>query len=181
MRGTKVIQALAGLAGLGICGAAHAIEWYFREPGSKLSADIDWLHQLVMWLIIAIFKRLLNVSEQFLYTVDEWLRFRKGESRLAFYLKMYAGVVWFFVTYIFRIVINLMVEPTINPIKHFPVVTVAAKLLLPFAEVLRVQISHATSPFIGVVLANLLALSLIFFIPGLAGFLVWELKENWRL
>ena len=55
MRGTKVIQAVAGLAGLGICGSARAIEWYFREPGSKLSADIDWLHQMVMWLILAIF------------------------------------------------------------------------------------------------------------------------------
>ncbi len=55
MRGTKVIQALAGLAGLGICGSAHALEWYFQEPGSRLASDIDWLHQLVMWLIIAIF------------------------------------------------------------------------------------------------------------------------------
>jgi len=55
MRGTKVIQALAGLAGLGICGSARALEWYFREPGSRLASDIDWLHQLVMWLIIAIF------------------------------------------------------------------------------------------------------------------------------
>jgi len=55
MQGTKVIQALAGLAGLGICGSAHALAWYFQAPGSKLAADIDWLHQLVMWLIIAIF------------------------------------------------------------------------------------------------------------------------------
>jgi cytochrome c oxidase subunit II len=55
MRGTKVIQALAGLAGLGICGSARALEWYFREPGSRLASDIDWLHQLVMWLIIVIF------------------------------------------------------------------------------------------------------------------------------
>jgi len=55
MRGTKVIQALAGLAGLGICGSARAIEWYFREPGSRLASDIDWLHQMVMWLIIVIF------------------------------------------------------------------------------------------------------------------------------
>ena len=55
MRGTKVIQALAGLAGLGICGSAHALEWYFQEPGSRLASDIDWLHQLVMWLIIVIF------------------------------------------------------------------------------------------------------------------------------
>jgi cytochrome c oxidase subunit 2 len=55
MRGTKVIQALAGLGGLGICGSAHALAWYFQEPGSRLASDIDWLHQMVMWLIIAIF------------------------------------------------------------------------------------------------------------------------------
>jgi cytochrome c oxidase subunit 2 len=55
MRGTKVIQALAGLAGLGICGSAHALAWYFQEPGSRLASDIDWLHQMVMWLIIVIF------------------------------------------------------------------------------------------------------------------------------
>src|SRR5689334_20612913 len=55
MRGTKVIQALAGLAGLAICASAHAIEWYFREPASKLAADIDTLHQIVMWLIVCIF------------------------------------------------------------------------------------------------------------------------------
>jgi cytochrome c oxidase subunit 2 len=59
MRGTKVISALAGLAGLALgltfCGAAQAVEWYFQPPGSKLAADIDMLHQVVMWLIIAIF------------------------------------------------------------------------------------------------------------------------------
>jgi len=55
MRGTKVIQALAGLAGLAICGSAQALAWYFQAPGSRLASDIDWLHQLVMWLIIAIF------------------------------------------------------------------------------------------------------------------------------
>jgi cytochrome c oxidase subunit 2 len=59
MQGTKVISALAGLAGLALglsfCGAAQAVEWYFHPPASKLAADIDMLHQVVMWLIIAIF------------------------------------------------------------------------------------------------------------------------------
>jgi len=55
MQGTKVIQALAGLTGVVMCGSAHALAWYFQAPGSKLAADIDWLHQLVMWLIITIF------------------------------------------------------------------------------------------------------------------------------
>ena len=55
MRVTKVISALAGLAGLAASGVAHAVAWYFQSPASKMAADIDWLHQVVMWLIIAIF------------------------------------------------------------------------------------------------------------------------------
>jgi cytochrome c oxidase subunit 2 len=55
MRGKKVIAALAGLAGLGIGSSAQAVAWYFQTPASKLAADIDWLHQLVMWVILAIF------------------------------------------------------------------------------------------------------------------------------
>jgi cytochrome c oxidase subunit 2 len=55
MRGTKLTGFLAGLAGLAACSSAHAIAWYFQTPASKLAEDIDWLHQLVMWLIIVIF------------------------------------------------------------------------------------------------------------------------------
>jgi cytochrome c oxidase subunit II len=55
MRGTKVLSALAGLPALALWSPAHAIAWYFQTPASKLAADIDWLHQLVMWLIIVIF------------------------------------------------------------------------------------------------------------------------------
>ncbi|MGH8669570.1 MAG: cytochrome c oxidase subunit II [Burkholderiales bacterium] len=55
MRGTRVFSALAGLLGLAVSGSAHAIAWYFQTPASKMAADIDGLHQLVMWLIIVIF------------------------------------------------------------------------------------------------------------------------------
>jgi cytochrome c oxidase subunit II len=55
MRGTKVLSALAGLPALALWSPAHAIAWYFQTPASQLAADIDWLHQLVMWLIIVIF------------------------------------------------------------------------------------------------------------------------------
>ncbi len=55
MKGSKVLSALAGLAGLAASGAAHAIAWYFQSPGSQLARDIDHLHQYVMWLIIVIF------------------------------------------------------------------------------------------------------------------------------
>jgi len=59
MQGTKVVSALAGIAGLALglsfSAPAQAVAWYFREPASKLAADIDTLHQIVMWLIVCIF------------------------------------------------------------------------------------------------------------------------------
>jgi cytochrome c oxidase subunit 2 len=59
MRGTNVLSALRGLLGLALgatfCGQAQALAWYFQSPSSRLAADIDWLHQMVMWLIIVIF------------------------------------------------------------------------------------------------------------------------------
>src|SRR5262245_42649337 len=55
MRGTKVIAALAGFAGLSVCASAQAVAWYFQTPASQMARDIDWLHQLVMWLILVIF------------------------------------------------------------------------------------------------------------------------------
>jgi cytochrome c oxidase subunit II len=55
MRGTKFVAILAGLAALAAAGAAHAIPWYFQSPASQMAADIDRMHQWVMWLIIVIF------------------------------------------------------------------------------------------------------------------------------
>jgi cytochrome c oxidase subunit II len=46
---------LTGLAALAASGAAHAIAWYFQTPASKMAQDIDWLHQVVMWIIVVIF------------------------------------------------------------------------------------------------------------------------------
>jgi cytochrome c oxidase subunit II len=51
----RIISALAGLAGVASSGGAHAVAWYFQSPASQMAADIDWLHRLVMWLILVIF------------------------------------------------------------------------------------------------------------------------------
>ena len=55
MKGTRLFAVLAGVASLAASGAAQAVAWYFQAPASKLAQDIDWLHQLVMWLILVIF------------------------------------------------------------------------------------------------------------------------------
>jgi hypothetical protein len=127
-----------------------------------------------------LFKELVEAIERFLYTVDEWLRFRSGQSRLVLITKTILGFVWFFVTYIVRIYVNLFIEPTVNPIKHFPVVTVAAKLMLPLIPILWPILAAPFMP-LGHMAAHAIASINLALLPGIFGFLVWELKENWRL
>jgi len=91
------------------------------------------------------------------------------------------GLIWFCVTYVFRVIFNLFVEPTFNPIKHFPTVTVTAKLLLPIYPDLLRFFRAPIEPVLGKALGNSVALTTIGLLPGFAGFLVWEFKENWRL
>jgi hypothetical protein len=142
----------------------------------RLSLDIlPGLFRLTM----NFFKRLLELVQRFLYTIDEWLRFRSGEGRLKLAAKAVAGVVWFFVTYVVRFAVNLLIEPQINPIKHFPVVTVSHKLVLPLIPVLAhyLRVTMEWDPAEAVTAATLT----IWCIPGIFGFMVWELKENWFL
>ncbi len=127
--------------------------------------------------IMDVFNRLLESIERFLYTVDEWLRFRAGERTTATAAKAVLGSVWFFVNYIVRFCVTLMVEPQVNPIKHFPVVTVSHKMLLPVI----ITIHETLKGPLGNGWAWMIALFIQFLFPGMFGFLVWELKENWRL
>ncbi len=127
--------------------------------------------------IMDLFNRILATIERFLYTVDEWLRFRAGERRAATVVKAVLGSVWFFVNYFIRFCVTLLVEPQVNPIKHFPVVTVSHKILLP----LLFPLKNALEGPLGQAWASLIAGPVIFLLPGVFGFLVWELKENWRL
>src|SRR5262249_21602754 len=126
-------------------------------------------------------KTILEAIDRLLYTVDELLRFRTGESQWTFAWKLVLGTLWFFVSYVVRLYINLFIEPTTNPIKHFPVVTVAAKVLAPFLWVLFREMAAFLGTFIGPPSAKAVAAVHVFLLPGIFGFLAWELKENWRL
>jgi len=131
-------------------------------------------------LTMSLFRGLIEAVERVIYTVDEWLRFRTGQSRFTLAAKTVLSFLWFFITYLVRIYVNLFVEPTVNPIKHFPVVTVAAKLIVPFFGVLFPLFETPFLP-LGPAFAKSMATLNIILLPGIFGFLVWELKENWRL
>ena len=129
-------------------------------------------------LIIDAFQWLMDGLERVLYAVDELLRFRSGESSVALGLKAVFGLAWSVVHGVIRFCVTLLIEPQINPIKHFPVVTVSHKLVLgtltiPLATVLERFYDRPTAyTMTGLILSG---------IPGVFGFLAWELKENWKL
>ncbi|WP_170229798.1 hypothetical protein [Polyangium fumosum] len=131
-------------------------------------------------LVMGIFRAMLELSERTLYRVDEFLRFREGDKRATIPLKAALGLVWFLVAYVIRLYITLLIEPEINPVKHFPVVTVAQKMLIQqLAEMLTVM-NHALAP-LGPVIGGTIAATTVFLFPSVFGFLVWEFKENFRL
>jgi hypothetical protein len=138
-----------------------------------LAAAYQWVADL--------FHQLLEGLERLLYVVDEWLRFRRGDSRVFLFVKGVFGTLWSIVQYVIRIYVTLLIEPQVNPIKHFPVVTVSHKLMLTFSISLTEWLAAPMQPFVGVVLANSFAFATVFLLPGVFGFLAWELKENWRL
>jgi hypothetical protein len=160
---------------------------------TRLGLDIeesvtDWLQRVWVWLSINFFpgllhffmdvsRRCLDAVEQMLYAVNEWLRFRSGASQVVVVLKAVLGLFWFGVTYVIRFAVNLLIEPQVNPIKHFPVVTVAHKVCLPMIPTLA-SILRTTA---AIRRPTATATGIIFGIPGIFGFMVWELKENWKL
>jgi hypothetical protein len=135
----------------------------------------------VVQMVMDFFNRVIDTIDRFLYSVDEWLRFRSGQGQAAVVAKSVLGVLWFFVTYVVRFCITLLIEPQINPVKHFPVVTVSHKILLSLVPVFSSPIVGGLERFMNAGAAKTIFGTAILVLPGVVGFLVWELKENWRL
>jgi len=54
--GARMLKKLIlGALGLALCGVAMAAEWNLQPAASKLAADIHWLHEAVMVLVIVLF------------------------------------------------------------------------------------------------------------------------------
>lgn len=135
-------------------------------------------------LITDLFRRVMNAMERGMYRVDELLRFRTGQSRVALAVVALGGFAWGMVAYLIRMYITLFVEPELNPIKHFPVATVAHKLtlpiLLPVPPAAVAYFETAFPPVIAFILGTFVSVT-VFILPSVAGFLAWELKENRKL
>ncbi len=134
------------------------------------------LPELARALLVAS-RQVLGFFERLAYAVEEGLRTRRNERGFGAWCKAVAGRAWALVMYLLQFVITLLIEPQINPIKHFPVVTVSHKLLLPTL----LLFIHGFEALFEPALAKTLAATTVFVLPGFFGFLVWELNANYRL
>lgn len=173
---------------------ALTLSFFSTRPGRRaremlLDGASRFWHMLTTDFVLRVlrfiwdfFRWLVARLDHFLYAMDERLRFHGGESGFSLGMKATIGAVWFFIAYVIRFAVNLLLEPQINPIKHFPVVTVSHKLILPMAAP-GGALSQAFQTAFGLTATtgNALAGSVVWGIPGIFGFLVWELKENWKL
>lgn len=132
-------------------------------------------------LIVDFFRMLTDGIDRAIYAVDEWLRFGEGQSKTMLGIKAVLGAVWFFVAYLLRIYVNLLIEPQLNPLKHFPVVTVAAKIIFPMGGQILPLLEGAVAPLIGRSAAKAITPLNFALLPGFFGFLVWEFRENYHL
>ncbi len=128
-----------------------------------------------------LFSYLVELTARGIYRVDEALRFRPNQSSGVVIVKGVLSTIWFAIAYVLRIYVNLLIEPTVNPVKHFPVVTVAAKLILPFLPAMTTAIAGPIGAIVGPTLGTSFAGFTVLVLPGIAGFLAWELNSNWKL
>jgi hypothetical protein len=133
----------------------------------------------LFWWLVDLFRRIMNWIERLMYAVDELLRFKSGQSRAIMILKGALGAIWFFIAYFIRFCVNLLVEPQLNPVKHVPWVTVSHKVLA--GVWISIDLPALVARYMNPTLAKITSAAIVFLIPGIFGYLIWELKENWRL
>ncbi len=134
---------------------------------------------LFRWIVRA-FKEVIEMLEYVLFTVDEWLRFRSGDSRLSLVLRTLLALLWFPISYLARFYMVVLIEPGINPIK-LPISSVAAKFMYTamftsewMTNLREVLASHEVLLY-GIVVPT------VWLLPDAFGYFFWEIKENWRL
>jgi hypothetical protein len=134
---------------------------------------------LVRWVMVLL-KELMDMVERVLYAMDEWLRFRGGDTKLSLAGRTLLGAVWYPISFFTRFYLVVFVEPALHPLK-LPITIIAAKLMLPvYVPIFQFQVD-LLSPLVGAQVANVIATVNTWLSPDVFGFLFWELKENWRL
>ncbi|MFE8033518.1 sulfite exporter TauE/SafE family protein [Thiohalocapsa marina] len=181
--------------GLWLAGLAFALGTLARNTpaGRRFLDDLStnlglYLRRINQTLFIGLIQQLIyffkEVSRRFsqlLHRVDEALTHHLGETPPSLLLKAALAPIWRLAEALIEFYVTVLVEPQINPVKHFPIVSIGHKLLLPFLPAITATFIDISESVLPKVIAYPLVTLTILLLPGLFGFLVWELKENWKL
>lgn len=139
------------------------------------------LQGLFTW-VLRVFRQILDLVDYVLFSVDEWLQFRRGDSKVSLAARTLLSLFWFPIGYVARFYVVVLIEPGFNPIKA-PISILAAKIVYPLV------LATMGDPFqqlreargVGQTLWLALVFSTAWLLPDVFGFLFWEIKENWLL
>ncbi|MEA3640392.1 MAG: sulfite exporter TauE/SafE family protein [Lamprobacter sp.] len=158
---------------------------FLDNLSTRIGTSLQRLNQaLFIGLIqqlLFFFKELTRRFSQLLHRVDEGLTHHRGEPLTSLATKSLLAPIWRFSEALIQFYVTVLVEPQVNPVKHFPIVTIGHKLLLPFLPAITTAFVEITQSVLPKVIAYPFVTLTIVLLPGLFGFLVWELKENWKL
>jgi hypothetical protein len=165
-----------------------------NTPGGRrllddlVSAGGQFLRRINQTLVIGLiqelmlfFKEVTRRFQQGLHRIEERLSHHLGESWIGLAFKALLMPVWRVLEWVIQFYVTVLVEPQINPIKHFPLVTIAHKLMLPFLPLITSLMVEMLNPILPKWISIPFVTLTVLLLPGLAGFLVWELKENWKI
>jgi hypothetical protein len=141
-------------------------------------------HERILDLITPVmdlFKGMTRAFAAGLHRIRTRLSPRFGESAQTTLLKGLAALPWAVCEAVIRFYGVVLIEPQVNPVKHFPAVTLGHKLMLPFLPALSGSLHDGLSSFLPGLLVLPLVGATIALLPGVFGFLFWELKEDWGL
>ncbi|MBK5931786.1 sulfite exporter TauE/SafE family protein [Halochromatium salexigens] len=158
---------------------------FLDNLSTRIAAYLQRINQaLFIGLIqqlLFFFKEVTRRFSQVLHRVDEGLTHHLSERWSSLAVKTLLSPLWRLSEALIQFYVTVLVEPQVNPVKHFPIVTIGHKLLLPFLPAITTAFVEVTESVLPKVIAYPLVTLTIVLLPGLFGFLVWELKENWKL
>jgi hypothetical protein len=142
------------------------------------------------WLIQGV-RHIVDLFEYVFFLMDEWLRPRHGEGRTIRVFRVLMSVIWAPIAGLLRFYVVVLIEPGFNPIKA-PISILFAKIVYPLIwPVLPGQepplgavdtaLTNGLSWLLGGYVGWALAKSTLWLLPDALTFLVWEMKENWKL
>jgi hypothetical protein len=131
--------------------------------------------------IMELFRGILRTFAEILHRIRTRLSPRLGEPQQVIFIKALAAPLWAACEALIQFCAVVLIEPQVNPVKHFPAVTLGHKLMLPFLPSLSARLHAELASVLPEVIVLPLEAATILLLPGVFGFLFWELKENWGL